>query len=529
MVGTTNLTNGIQFERKAADEFQTYVYQLIKSRLVDSVKKRLKTALCLDIPRAKEVFEARGDFQFQFLAKSSKAPTSTKSSSNYKAAESSGGDGLEDTRRLSTRTSIVGGIRRPSRRFSLQSTSPSQLRNVFLSSSKRKNGSVSGSTRGSSGSGNGGFVVTDSTNPTTENFLGAQNILMNCPILSSVLLRRFSCLYWYINRDQSMMGICSAMLGIGQQRILSSRGIDMTPDVSANTFPLSVQLCSVGEGGRTMYDEATSKQSASGASKGDRKLGRDASQVSPSLQSSTNVIQIRTNMKNHLPKVSNLEKIGVWGSFMGETLLTDVSPRKQDRFHNKRLSVTAMRMNYIRQSSRVDTSAGKMFNDDVSRTISSMTNEAETLLSQLLSISLPSDHLLLTQPVLLLDSEKSAEIACTLVRFILESGGQQLLRRKMHLITALVLEDEGVQFLNNLDDNAHKLEQLISVITDAIRDINSAMSSQWALIDSAQEEALDLEDFQSLYEAVAMAKEDHLSSIVEAEHMQNRIHGEHHV
>jgi hypothetical protein len=131
--------------------------------------------------------------------------------------------------------------------------------------------------------------------------------------------------------------------------------------------------------------------------------------------------------------------------------------------------------------------------------------------------------------VLLLDSEKSAEIACTLVRFILESGGQQLLRRKMHLITALVLEDEGVQFLNNLDDNAHKLEQLISVITDAIRDINSAMSSQWALIDSAQEEALDLEDFQSLYEAVAMAKEDHLSSIVEAEHMQNRIHGEHHV
>lgn len=527
---------GMGLERTGADEFQTYVYQLIKSRLVESVKERMKTVLCLDIPRAREVFSSSVAFEFQFHSKASAGtkvttmppmPSSSASLSNNSLENSS-----DDSRRQSTRSSIVGGVRRPSRRFSLQSKSPLELQNVFLSSGKKKSSSSSGS-GGSGGSGKHvGFVATDSTIPTTENFLGAQNILLNCPILSSVLLRRFTCLFWHINRDVSMAGVCSAMMGVGRQRLLSTHGLDTTPDSSAQVFPLSIQLCSVGESGRTLYNEADSKRSASHGVIGKKaesvaeneKSEVTTEKVAPSLPSSTTVIQLRTLSKNIMPKVSNLENIGVWGGFTGETLLTEESPTNQGRV-NQRLSVTAMRMKFIRQSSRVDSSAAAMFNDDVSRTIASMTAEAEILLSQLLSIPLPCDHLLLTQPVLLIDSEKGAEIACSVVRYILETGGQHLLRRKMHLVTALILEDEGVQFLKYLDDNVLKLEQLISDITDAIRDTNNAMSAQWALVDSAQEEALNMEDFQTLYENVAMATEDHASSLWEAQRIQDAIDG----
>ena len=113
---------------KGSDEFQSYVYQLIKSRLVQSVKDKLKTVLCLDIPKAKEVFTASGTFQFRFHGKSHQTQQSIlkgvggsgtsslgqsmggPSGSAGSAGGSAGGEARKDSR-----ASILG-LRRPSRR-----------------------------------------------------------------------------------------------------------------------------------------------------------------------------------------------------------------------------------------------------------------------------------------------------------------------------------------------------------------------------------------------------------------------------
>ena len=99
------------------------------------------------------------------------------------------------------------------------------------------------------------------------------------------------------------------------------------------------------------------------------------------------------------------------------------------------------------------------------------------------------------------------------------------MRRKMHLITSLILEDEAIQFLKNLHSNTDRLNQLIVEITNAIRDTNHEMIEQWGLIESTQEEALDMDDFRTLYECVDMAREDHASSLCELRGLEAQIDG----
>lgn len=411
-----------------------------------------------------------------------------------------------------------------------------QHQNVFQSATKRttnlnKNAN-SGNGNSAGGSSHVGFVSSEaSASPTTETFLASRNILMQCPILASVLLRRFSCLFWHIDRSLAVTGVCSAMLGVGKQRLLSSKGVDLSTDTYVDTYTLPLQLCRVGGTAVSVSQKKTSGNSnnISNSSSNDNSNNNRGGSNAPSLPNMTTTVQLRVTMKNHVPKVSNLEKLGIWGTFSGESLLSEEDATfEEEKKKFKQRSVSIMvrkRMAFIRQSSRVDTSASAQFSEDMAHTMRSMTTEAETLLAQLLAVPLPCDHVMLTQPVLCVDAEKSAEIACTVVRFILESGGQSLLRRKMHLITSLILEDEAAQFLTHLDANTEKLNQLIEEITNAIRDNNSEMSVQWGLIESAQQEALNMEDFQTLYEGVAMAQEDWAASVCEAKALEARIDG----
>ena len=337
-----------------------------------------------------------------------------------------------------------------------------------------------------------------------------------------------------------MAGICSAMLGVGQQRILACRGEDLSTNSRVETFALPLQLCRIGgpvvtaapktaSGNRNGNGKSNTNNNSNSNNSNNSNKPAQEDPLLHSLTPSTTTVQLRVTVKNHLPKVSNLEKLGIWGTFTGESLLSEedatFEEEKKQFKRNSMVKGVRKRMAFIRQSSRIDTSAAAQFSDDMMVTMSSMTTEAETLLAQLLTVPLPCDHLLLTQPVLCVDAEKSAEIACTVVRFIIESGGQSLLRRKMHLITSLILEDEAAQFLTNLDANTERLNKLIDEIMNAIRDNTSELSVQWGLIESAQEEALNMEDFQSLYESVAMAREDHAASEFAAAAMMAEIDG----
>ena len=81
----------------ACDEFQAYVYQLIKSRLVTCVKSKLKTVLTVDMPHSMEVFTSKGIHQFQSMSKSKTEEVNKFLSASKKVS----GDGLRSSSKLS--------------------------------------------------------------------------------------------------------------------------------------------------------------------------------------------------------------------------------------------------------------------------------------------------------------------------------------------------------------------------------------------------------------------------------------------
>lgn len=120
--GGQNSPSRSQGRPGGSDQFQSYVYQLIKARLVGSVKNRLKTALCVDMPRSTELYAVAGKAQFHFHAKpkvglKAAALASSTVPAAFSAARSgSGGTGADPSKTSSHPSSSVLNPRRPSRR-----------------------------------------------------------------------------------------------------------------------------------------------------------------------------------------------------------------------------------------------------------------------------------------------------------------------------------------------------------------------------------------------------------------------------
>lgn len=102
--------------------------------------------------------------------------------------------------------------------------------------------------------------------------------------------------------------------------------------------------------------------------------------------------------------------------------------------------------------------------------------ESQSLLATLLSHPLPSDTLLLSQPVLCLSPERESEIACMIVRGIIEAGVRLLIMRKQNLSDALVLENDALIVLQSLQPVREYLEQSQKEIMNGMRAISKKLS-----------------------------------------------------
>jgi hypothetical protein len=150
-----------------------------------------------------------------------------------------------------------------------------------------------------------------------------------------------------------------------------------------------------------------------------------------------------------------------------------------------------------------------VFQDQTEFCVETMLSEAEGLLSQLLSMSLPSDSLLLSQPVLCIESEKCAENACAITRTLLESGVRMLLNRKQNLEDALAIESDALIVLKSLPSVLELLEATQKQIMIAIRTASSKLSDLSGgpsnIMDGATNETAE---YQCQSETILMMHED---------------------
>lgn len=146
--------------------------------------------------------------------------------------------------------------------------------------------------------------------------------------------------------------------------------------------------------------------------------------------------------------------------------------------------------------------------------------EAEGLLGTLLSIPLPSDSLLLCQPVLCIESEKCAEMACSIVRTLLDSGVRMLLNRKQNLADALAIESDALIVLKSLPSVLELLDATQKEIMIGIRNASKKLSDLGVSLSSMEGNTLETEEYREQSEIIAMQKEDMLSSdiVVNTQH-----------
>lgn len=134
--------------------------------------------------------------------------------------------------------------------------------------------------------------------------------------------------------------------------------------------------------------------------------------------------------------------------------------------------------------------------------------EAESLLAQLLSISLPSDSLLLSQPVLCIETEKCTETACSIARVLLDAGVRLLLNRKQNLEDALAINNDALIVLKSLPSVLELLEATQKQIMIAIRSASSKLSNLSGRLNSSDVAPNDTEEYQCQSETLLMMKED---------------------
>jgi hypothetical protein len=455
-----------------------YSFQWLKSQIIRSIKTHLRIALCVDIPRAVEYTiptEAQRilDFGDKFDTRSNDLNAKLGNLTNQTMSASS----------------------RTLKRFTL--LSKSALYQQAYGGVKRGGGGGPSASRaldpssgadGSKGPG-GDWTSSETLNSVSDEINPSDVNIFTCPILGGTI--QYSCVpvWWDAQREEAALGICNALLSPNKTSNFGSYNRISTPiDV---LIPFQSGL-----------------------------LGADGVPIHISI--SAHIIE-----RNFMKTLSDISSLGIFGTFSPVNIFEDAdvssltstscgssgsrpttpSPRSHRSITGRKLSRLAATEKQSSEMPHLLTNQSAL-RDEVNDYVDRMLLESQALLATLLSHPLPSDTLLLSQPVLCLSPERESEIACMTLRSILEAGLRMLIQRKQHLTDALLLETDALIVLNSLVPVRECLEQSQKDIMNGMRIISKKLSAIKSEIITFSTQTVDSLDFKHQQEQLWMLQED---------------------
>ena len=303
-----------------------------------------------------------------------------------------------------------------------------------------------------------------------KNFEGGEissspSFFYDCPVLSGVLIHKFCHIWWDISSVQSIQGVCNNLLKV-------TKSDDMVP-------PYKLVLAS-----RNMTYTGLSEVSEEVPL--DVNLGNGVTRWQM-------LISCGGNKRTHdfYRKISNIQYLGIFMTFSRKDGLytnTHILSREdtsEDNIVNDEAVGVKFSAAYKRRRSSIayssqdqklkTISAAAELESATSKLLNSMIDEALHILPHLLSMKCPSDSVILNQPVVTIEPDKSAEIACRLLIQMLEDGGKMLLKRRDECIAAEALHKHSLFVLDSFVSITDHLKKSVGEMHTVMRKLSTSL------------------------------------------------------
>lgn len=190
-------------------------------------------------------------------------------------------------------------------------------------------------------------------------------------------------------------------------------------------------------------------------------------------------------------KVSNIQYLGVFltfakkdGLYMTKPLVLnpgvdaitndDVTSGGGADFYaaNKRKKSSAYNLNDLQN--QVSTEEAEL-EESTGKLLEAMVDEARHLLPHLLAMECPADSVILNQPVITMEPDRYAELACRMAIQLIEDGGRMLLRRRDDCIATDALHKHSLLVLASSEPIMENVRSSVEEMHGAMRLMSSAL------------------------------------------------------
>lgn len=362
------------------------------------------------------------------------------------------------------------------------------------------------------------FLLNSGNDNSTEvNYTKSGNLFYECPVLGGVLTHKFCHLWWDISSFQSIQGVCFNLLRSFDSMhfqsphkvALASRNILLVESSENQTSPSkepSVPVCDLSVKGITKW----------------------------SLQ-----LYCCGNAPTSYfyRKLSNIQNLGVFmmfakkdGLYMSKAAAVpqDLESIAEDTINipadgpdfsaanrRRRSSIQSQRSAEI---ARAHEEAAQL-ESSTNEVLEAMVDEARHILPHLLALECPADSVILNQPVITMEPDKSAEVTCRIVLQMIEDGGRMLLRRRDDCIAVEAMHKHSLFVLASVEPIMNHLKASVEEMHRSMRELSSS------LIDVENDTASCRVDFTKTpqYEQYLSCIEDIVSTEDNIKHATRRL------